>query len=388
MRILFVSHVPVAHGSAASLATLAVALREQGHRIMVVVPEYGPLSEQLLQRDIEVAQTRCSLWAVPPQTSLRARQWHLREAIGAAREITGVIRQFRPDVVHTNSAVIPSGALAARWTNVPHVWHLREHVEPRFGMQFILAKPATLSIMGHSSAALIAISRSVMMAYRSSATQKKLVLVYNGLDIRPDLARTTISPSSSEPPLLALIGNLLPLKGQEEAIRAVAILVTRGMACRLALIGADPIGDGERLRAIAAELAVSDRVTFTGHLPDPLSEAAQASIVLMCSQCEGFGRVTVEAMLLGKPVVGAAACATVEIVEDGRTGLLYRQGDPHDLAEKIAALLANPAWADELGKAGREAAQTRFPVSRYVNEVLAVYRRVAAAKTEAAPDSA
>jgi glycosyltransferase involved in cell wall biosynthesis len=95
------------------------------------------------------------------------------------------------------------------------------------------------------------------------------------------------------------------------------------------------------------------------------------------------GTVAALGILLGKPVVDADTCATAEIVEDQRIGLLYHYGNPEDLAEKVATLLANPAWAAELGRTAREVALSRFPVGHYVNEVLAVYQQVTASKTGA-----
>lgn len=382
MKLLLVSHAAELYGAARSLLTLAQGLQARGHILHVVVPEGGPLESALHESGIDTTEIKAPSWALPPDTSLKARQWYLRRIVWASRQIVGVIRQFEPDLIHTNSAIIPSGALAARWTGVPHVWHIREQVVEHYDQRFLLGRQVSLSLMGTLSAAMIAISRSTVAAYTAPATAHKLFVVYNGVELPPAAGARVVSQGQGDgeatEPVLALVGVLHPGKGQDEAIRALAILRGHGLTCRLMLIGGDPVGYGPTLAALAAQMNVASQVTFIGHLPDPLVEMAKADVVLMCSRSEAFGRVTVEAMLLGKPVIGANAGGTPEIIEEGRTGLLYRHGDPAHLADRIAELLADPAEAARLGVAARQAALSRFSVAQYVDGVEAVYRSVLA----------
>jgi glycosyltransferase involved in cell wall biosynthesis len=98
----------------------------------------------------------------------------------------------------------------------------------------------------------------------------------------------------------------------------------------------------------------------------------------MCSRGEPFGRVTVEAMKQGVPVVGAASGGTIEIIQDGVTGLLYQLGDAEDLAAKIEIL----HWDRELlGRMGQEAhrwANSTFSLKKYTADLLRVFREAIA----------
>lgn len=380
MRILLVSHVSELYGAGRSLLALASGLRQRAREVYVVVPGPGSLTETLRQTGISVIEYESPWWAVTTSTSLKARQWYLRRTWAAADNLEHFIRVLRPDLVHTNSSVIAYGAIAAKRVGIPHIWHVREYGVEDFDLRFILGRTVSLQLMGLLSGGLIAISHSVAAAYTTPATLHKLHVVYNGVDLPPDLHDDLVLLPTQSEPILALTGILHRAKGQDEAIRALALLHQRGLSCRLILIGGDPIGYESTLRALVDELCVAPYVTFTGHLPDPLSQMAQADVVLMCSRSEGFGRVTVEAMLLGKPVVGANTGGTPEIIEDGRTGLLYQQGDPAHLAERIAELVSDPAKAARLGAAARQSAQSRFSVAQYVNGIEAIYRSVLANK--------
>jgi glycosyltransferase involved in cell wall biosynthesis len=380
MKVLLVSHVGVSHGAGGSLVSLALALRQRGDAPLVVVPEPGTLLEALAQHDIKTAQVKCPWWVLKSGTSLRIKQWYLRRIVSACWELARLIRRFEPALVHTNSAVIPSGALAAYVTGVPHIWHLREHVIEHYRLSFVLGRSISLYLIGSLSRALIAISESVATAHTVGATVRRMHVVYNGVDLPSEATSDLVGQDGCYAdrgyPVLVLVGTLHPAKGQDEAIQALAELHRRGIFCQLRLIGTDAVGYRAYLEALSGELGIAEYVTFTGHLHNPLTELAQADVALICSRCEGFGRATVEAMLLRRPVVAANTCGTVELIEDGHTGLLYRQGDPIHLADRIEALLSNPGLSARLGDMARDVAQNRFSVDQYASSVIKIYEDV------------
>src|SRR5581483_3678149 len=126
---------------------------------------------------------------------------------------------------------------------------------------------------------------------------------------------------------------------------------------QLTLLGA--VDDPAYLRELKAEvkkLSLDNVVTFARPVANPHPYYEQADIVVVPSSNEAFGRVTVEAMLHGKPVVGSNKGGTAEIIEDNKTGLLYTAGDSQALAEKIAYLLDHPESCTAIGQAAQQAA--------------------------------
>ncbi|MHB1836470.1 MAG: glycosyltransferase, partial [Solirubrobacteraceae bacterium] len=116
-------------------------------------------------------------------------------------------------------------------------------------------------------------------------------------------------------------------------------------------------------------LRVADRVRLLPHRADPARTVADADVVLMCSQSEALGRVTVEAMKLGRPVTGAAGGATPELVRHGFNGFLYRPGDPDDLARWLSVCAQDRGSLGAMGERGRSWARETFNRERYGAEL-------------------
>src|SRR5205823_11645068 len=114
------------------------------------------------------------------------------------------------------------------------------------------------------------------------------------------------------------------------------------------------VGEGnleyrQRLTAMVKRHNLQDRVVFTGFL-DPLPFVQSADIALVCSTCEAFGRVTVEGLLAGKPVIAANSGASPELIQDGFNGLLYKMGDVEELAQRIRYLYEQPDIAKRMAQ--------------------------------------
>jgi glycosyltransferase involved in cell wall biosynthesis len=383
MRVLLLSHVSDLYGAGRSLLALAQGLQERGHVPLVIVPRRGDLSHSLASKEIDCSEIECPWWAYPPESGWRHKLYSIRGISRSAIKLRRVIRHFKPDIVHTNSAVIPSGALAARWAGIPHVWHLREYGVEDYGLRFFLGRAVSGYLVGLFSRAIVAISHSVAQAYQAPTMGECLRVVYNGVDWPADRPLPDRNPTArrrSAPPMLVLLGALHPAKGQAEAIQAAAELKRRGVRCTLRLVGGDVVGYRARLEELVQRLGISDQVIFAGYRPDPMIEFLQADVVLVCSRCEAFGRVIVEAMLAQRPIVAANTCGTLELIENDFNGVLYRAGDPVHLAERIVALLGDPAWARQLGMAAQQVARERFSMAQYVNGVESVYKRVLASE--------
>ena len=121
---------------------------------------------------------------------------------------------------------------------------------------------------------------------------------------------------------------------------------------------------------------MGDHVTFMGHVPNGIQVMQSVDIVLMCSRMEAFGRVTVEAMLAGKPVIGARSGGTTELIHENFNGLLYTPGNYLELAEKILYLYRHPHLAKEMGLNGQKWTTAYFTEERYGGEVLAILEEI------------
>jgi glycosyltransferase involved in cell wall biosynthesis/phosphoheptose isomerase len=164
---------------------------------------------------------------------------------------------------------------------------------------------------------------------------------------------------------LLLVGRMVERKGFDVAIRALAelpdtvhLLIAGGPAAEQ--LDCDP--EARRLRAVAAEVGVEDRVVMTGQLAhdDMPAVYRSADVVLATPWYEPFGITPLEAAACGRPLVGSAVGGLLDSVVDGETGRLVPARDPHALAEGIREVLDHPANAARWGAAARARAVTRY----------------------------
>lgn len=177
-----------------------------------------------------------------------------------------------------------------------------------------------------------------------------------------------------EGPLVVACGRLTRQKGYDVLLDALA-RVRRRVPARLWIVGEG--ADLPALELQAARLGVADAVRFCGFQPNPFAFMSAADLFVLSSRWEGFGNVVAEAMACGAPVV-AADCphGPGEIIEDGRSGLLARPGDPDSLAAAMLRVLEDPELRGRLAAAGRIRAQ-RFHADRVAAEYGALFTELA-----------
>ena len=151
------------------------------------------------------------------------------------------------------------------------------------------------------------------------------------------------------------VGRLVPIKGFDLLVAALPALLARVPAAHVVLVG-----DGEEraaLEARAAALGVAGRLRITGAVGDVTGHLAAADVLAAPSRNEGMGRVLVEAMALGLPVVGAAVGGIPDVIEDGGCGLVVPPEDPAALAEALVDLGVDAALRAKLGAAAPRRAE-------------------------------
>jgi glycosyltransferase involved in cell wall biosynthesis len=171
------------------------------------------------------------------------------------------------------------------------------------------------------------------------------------------------------------VANYRTVKGLDRLIRVVAGLHTELPALRLVLIGDGPLRGA--LEAQAAELGISASVRVNGPEPDARRLVEAFDLVVAASEAEGLPNALLEAAAAGRPIAATAAGGTVEVVEDGRTGLLVPVGDEVALAGAVRRLVQDPELRARLGAAAREHVEATFGMDRMVAEYADLYTELA-----------
>jgi glycosyltransferase involved in cell wall biosynthesis len=199
-------------------------------------------------------------------------------------------------------------------------------------------------------------------------------VVYNGVD------PGKFSPGegdANESRIILSVGNLIPIKGHEILLRAVAGLAHELPDLRVELIGEGP--ERLRLKALAAKLQISERVLFRGRQPRKEVAAAMRLCTLFAlpSRYEALGCVYLEAMATGKPVIGCRGQGIAEIVRHGSNGFLAGPDNEKELTLAIAMLLRDEALRNNLGRAARDTVLDRFTLEQQAEILARIYRESA-----------
>lgn len=247
--------------------------------------------------------------------------------------------------------------------------------------------PSTFSV--HQQAAALPSDAVVCVSSRVADQQAELYpssrtrVVHPGIDPAPGMTRERARALLGVPPggpLVGVVGRVEPWKGQDVAVRMLALL--RVPDVRLVLIGqrrSPTWPDFEDVvTTLARDLGVADRVLFTGHLDRASATLAGLDVLVSSSREEGFGLALVEAMAAGAPVVATRCGGPEDIVDDGRTGLLVAPEDQHALAAAVERLLGSPPLAQRLATAARTCWQTRFTAAASAARFLAAVGPTAA----------
>lgn len=381
MKILFVSHSSELFGAERSMLEAVAALIEKGLVVEAVVPSEGELATKLRGLGSTVHQIPYTWWVASPEW--RGTYYLIRRKLQnlmVVPRFDRLLREHRPDVVVTNTLTIPSGAFAARRAKIPHVWYVHEFAreasdttsDPQKhsgNFYFDLGRQRSFTLMNKLSARVIANSKAVALSLSEHVPEEKLRVLSYAVEVTP----TPLKPKQDHKQLVLIcVGRLETNKRQEDAIRALASLKIKGLQLRLVLIGPDVLSYEKKLRELASSLGVTENVEFVGSVPDAQPYFAAADIALVCARNEAFGRVTIEAMKAGKPVIGADHGGTSELISDGLNGLKFAAGDSEDLARKIEILYHDENMRREMGEHAQDWALTNFNREKFGKDLLQI----------------
>ena len=307
----------------------------------------------------------------------------------ALGQLVRLIGRERPAIVHTHTSKAGFiGRLAAVIARVPAVIH-QPHGHIFYGY-YSPRRTAVFTALERQAARWT--DRIITLTDRGAAEHlargigraEQYVAVPSGV---PTAELRGAAPASGEararlgldPDAFVVVGlgRLVPIKGFDLLVRALPAVVAEIPSARVLLVGDG--AERARLEAIAASLGVIERLRMTSETADVTSYLAAADVVAVPSRNEGMGRVIVEAMALGLPVVATAVGGIPDVVTDGECGRLVEPEDSGALAAALIELGRDPALRRKLGEAASARAEA-FSTSVANEKLLAVYAALVRAK--------
>ena len=278
-------------------------------------------------------------------------------------------------VIHAQGA-LPCGhaaALLSRELGIPFV--VTVHGLDAFSTQQIKGFPGRWAErvsqwVYRSACSVICISEKVQeQVVGGSAGRVNTTVIYNGVD--PDI----FSPSDASAEMLIVsVGNLIPIKGHDTLLRALAEVQNRFPGLRGRIIGDGP--ERDRLKRLAADLGIGDRVEWCGRQSRAsVAEAMRScTIFALPSRFEGLGCVYLEAMSSEKPVIACHGQGIDEVIRSGINGWLVEPENPKALAEALTVLLGDEAMRRQIGRAARHTILHGFTYRDQAAQLGQVYR--------------
>ncbi len=226
-----------------------------------------------------------------------------------------------------------------------------------------------------SSQRVICISERVReQVLEGTGSACRTSVVYNAVD--PELFAAA-SQSVAGQTVLS-VGNLIPIKGHETLIKAIASLVGSFPEVSLEIIGTGP--ELSRLQELVARLNISQRVHFLGRQSrtDVANAMRRCTVFALPSRYEGLGCVYLEAMCTGKPVVACRGQGIAEIIQQGRNGFLVGPDNEKELALALDMLLRDGKLRQKVGTAARDVVLEQFTLAQQAERLARIYRECTA----------
>jgi glycosyltransferase involved in cell wall biosynthesis len=387
IKILYFTHSSELSGGERSLLGILENLDKSTYEPILVTPVDGPLPQAVRLLGVKWVELDVS------KELLKRRRSDIRpyskaffsDAITttvSAGKLKRIIREEGIDLIHSNSMKAHFiSALAAHRSDTPLVCHVRDILSDRY------ARSITDLFLGTFADRIIAVSDAV--AKQFNLAKPRVRVIYNGIDVDklagevamkdPHAAfRSLCLPSSTR--IVANIGQLSSWKGQYIFVRAAKKILKRVPDTYFLVVGGALFGGNgyvEFLKKLANDLGIRERIHFVGQT-EGITEVLMVADVLLHTPVkpEPFGRVIVEAMASGVPVVASRCGGIPEIIKHGENGLLVEPKNVSEAADAVCELLLNKGKADNIVKAAKRRAAD-FNVRSTVNQIEGLYEEMA-----------
>lgn len=366
MKILAFSHTGLTTGGAEQcLLEYVDALTERGHECKVIIPQEGAMQRILQKKNIETAIIGYG-WAIRPHKKVNTHEL-LASTGNSLAKIFHEVERFNPDVIMVNTIVIPWGLYAGRLFNIPTALLVHEIINDKDPSLDVLPNYKDyIATLNDYTDFVVYNSEFVKGEYAADLTKprtsKKILYPLPPLDkdkIKRLYKQNTIKDKLS----VAIFGALAPRKNQLEALEAIKVLVDDGITD----IKVDLYGDAAAnlpyvrvLKQYIRENKLSRYVEIKGFTTSVFETMNEYNVVLSTSTYEPFGRTIVEGQLFGRIVITNNTGGGPELIRHEETGLIYKLGDPKDLAKQIKWILSHEDVALAIGAKAKTAQVKKF----------------------------
>ena len=370
LKIYFFTHYVSMNGANTSLYFLLLYLKEKAE-IKVFISgrgnEKSGLHKELEKVGIPNEIVRLqpflyysgikSLLAIPLKILMNLPTWF---------SLYSELKKQKVDWIYSNSSVENTGLLMSKLLRKKHLWHIREFGFKDYGYHHLGGDKGKRAIFNKSNQ-LVAISNSIANYIDLPEITE---IVHNGIFFEHEISGLKTKNDLPSYVHLGMVGIIGPMKNQKRALKLIDNVLRSGFR-NLHLHFYGGVANNEYLKEIKDMIAVNElsgHVTLHGFVDDQTDIYEQIDILLMCSPSEAFGRVTVEAMAYGIPVLGYDNAGTSELIKNGYNGLLYND-ESLALENVFDMLVQGDSNYKNLSENAKQSAY-KYTVERYGGRIL------------------
>ncbi len=368
-------------GASLSMIYLIKKLKDKNIDTYTIIPNHGDLEEILKNEEIKYQVIKTYSWIIPKNSKTLKQcinycKFTVKYILNKAsiKKIRKYIKKNEIDLVHINSLYSYVGAIAAIQEQKKIIWHIREFLEEDQNNKFAVKKYA-INLISKSDK-IICISKSIYNKFSKIFPKDKMSIIYNGIDIEKFKPHTKKILKNKIKKFI-LVGTIQEGKGQKDLVLAVDKLVKENInEFQVYFMGMKEENYFSEIEQLIMEKHLESYIHYIGMSKDVKSHMLEADISFVCSKNEAFGRVTIESMLCGCLVIGANTAGTRELIIDGKTGLLYQQGNFEDLAQVIKYALENSDKANLIAKEASKYASHKYNASLNADNIYKLYQSI------------
>lgn len=371
IKILFISHSPHLNGAEIVLFNILNNIDLNVFEPIVIFPGEGPLIKRISDLKIQTIVVGLERWIrFKSEKPLKNSTLEAR-----VEQLCEMMSMLKIDLVVSNSSVVLEGAIAARLSNVPHIWHIHENLHFNHDFKTFVPLAVIYYAINYLSKAVISVSEFTSKQFMGYIKSEKIRIIHNGVEDK--LKQLNDLPPTSrkfENKLrFVAVGTLTESKGYKELLESAKILKERGLLFEIEWIGNSNKVELKKFKRLIKNFGLKEIVSYTGFHNDVDLVLKKSDVFICCSRTEAFPMSILEAMSTGLAVITTDCGGTKEAVRDGVNGFVVPVNHPVSLANRMQDLILDESLTNKFRENGYRIFKEQFVVDRFVKKCENVY---------------